>query len=231
MMIIDNKKLPQIWFNNKNMEPIMKKIYKNKELKKISFDNKKNNKLLCEYNEKLKDEENKNKKKINIYEYNFGFDKNLIFSLKSEKRKKLYLKELNNKNKSNSLIKSQRNIKIRKNNLIKNLSCIDLKNNNNKKIKISNSLNKLINLSDNKIYKRRIIQSYNTKNNDKINCNERRKNNIIGLNNYNNYSYSISKETLDNNTDRNKIINNNIKKRIFDSFLIKEQKSLNYILE
>ena len=198
MMIIENKKLPQIWSNNKNIKTIINKLYQNKELKKLSCDNKKNNKLLEEYNEKLKIEENKNRKKINIYEYNFGYDRNLVSHLNFQRKKMLYLNKINNKNertisdKNNGKIK----FKINKNKLIKNVSFDNLINNKiknrlNKKLKISNSSGKLLVLSDKNKLGKKIIQSYNCKknSNDNVICN---KSNKIYLNDTRNNNLSLN---------------------------------------
>ena len=201
MMIIENKKLPQIWSSNKNIKTIINKVYQNEELKKLSCDNKKNNKLLQEYNEKLKIEENKNKKKINIYEYNFGFDRNLVSHLISQRQQK-YLNKKNIKTERNSLDKNNDKdkdkikIKINKIKLTKNLSCADLINNKikkkfNKKLKISNSSGKLMALQDKNRCGKKLIQSYICKKdcNDNLNCN---KNNSIYLNKERNNNKSLN---------------------------------------
>jgi len=183
MMIIGNKKLPQIWSSNKNIKTIINKVYQNKEIKKLSCDNVKNNKLLKEYNEKLKKEENKNKKKINIYEYNFGYDRNLVSHLYSQRQRKLYLNKKNSKTERNTLDKNNDKIKfkINKYKLIKNLSCVDLindeikiKNKFNKKLKISNSSGKLMVFPDKNKSEKKLIQSYNYKRNcnDNLNYNK-----------------------------------------------------------
>lgn len=198
MMIIENKKLPQIWSNNKNIKTIINKVYQNKEIKKLSCDNKKNNKLLKEYNEKLKIEENKNRKKINIYEYNFGYDMSLVSYLNSQRQRKLYLNKKNNKTERNTLDKINDKIKfkINKNKLTKNLSYINLINNKikkrfNKKLKISNSSGKLMVLPDKNKYGKKLIQSYNCKKNynDSLNCN---KSNKIDLDNKGNNNISLN---------------------------------------
>ena len=198
MMIIENKKLPQIWSNNKNIKTIINKVYQNKEIKKLSCDNKKNNKLLKEYNEKLKIEENKNRKKINIYEYNFGYDMSLVSYLNSQRKRKLYLNKKNNKTERNTLDKINDKIKfkINKNKLTKNLSYINLINNKikkrfNKKLKISNSSGKLMVLPDKNKYGKKLIQSYNCKKNynDSLNFNKSYK---IDLDNKGNNNISLN---------------------------------------
>ena len=198
MMIIENKKLPQIWSSNKNIKTIINKVYQNKEIKKLSCDNKKNNKLLKEYNERLKIEENKNRKKINIYEYNFGYDMSLVSYLNSQRQRKLYLNKKNNKTERNTLDKINDKIKfkINKNKLTKNLSYINLINNKikkrfNKKLKISNSSGKLMVLPDKNKYGKKLIQSYNCKKNynDSLNCN---KSNKIDLDNKGNNNISLN---------------------------------------
>ena len=198
MMIIENKKLPQIWSSNKNIKTIINKVYQNKEIKKLSCDNKKNNKLLKEYNEKLKIEENKNRKKINIYEYNFGYDMSLVSYLNSQRQRKLYLNKKNNKTERNTLDKINDKIKfkINKNKLTKNLSYINLINNKinkrfNKKLKISNSSGKLMVLPDKNKYGKKLIQSYNCKKNcnDSLNFN---KSNKIDLDNKGNNNISLN---------------------------------------
>ena len=198
MMIIENKKLPQIWSSNKNIKTIINKVCQNKELKKLSCDNKKNNKLLKEYNEKLKIEENKNKKKVNIFEYNFGFDRNLVSHLISQRQQKL--NKINIKTERNTLDKNNDKdkikFKINKIKLTKNLSCADLINNKikkrfNKKLKISNSSGKLMLSQDKNRCGIKIIQSYSCKRdcNDNLNCN---KNNSIFLNKERNNNKSLN---------------------------------------
>jgi len=198
MMIIENKKFPRIWSSNKNIKAIINKVYQNKEIKKLSCDNKKNNKLLKEYNEKLKIEENKNRKKINIYEYNFGFDRNLVSHLNSQRQRKLYLNKINSKTERNTLDKINDKIKFKINNnkLTKNLSYIDLINNKikkrfNKKLKISNSSGKIMVFPDKNKSGKKLIQSYNYKKNcnDNLICN---KINKIDLNNKVNNNISLN---------------------------------------
>ena len=213
-MIFDNKKIPDIWSNNKSTTSIMNKIFKNKEFKKLSHDNNKNNQLLYEYNKKLKIDEKKKPNKINLYEYNFGYDKTLVSFLKWQRteRTKMHLKN--------------------KKNLLKNLSSVELKENKikynfNKKLKISCSENKFNLLSDirnnSKKNNNTIIKSYKNKiNNNNIykGINILMNMKTINNNNYtNDYNSMDDKKKFENNTiKKNKINNNNkIKIRIINS--------------
>ena len=198
MMIFDNKKIPEIWSNNKSTTSIMNKIFKNKEFKKLSYDNNKNNELLYEYNKKLKNDKNKKPNKINIYEYNFGYDKTLVSFLKWQKteRTKMHLKN--------------------KKNLLKNLSSVELKKNKikynfNKKLKISISENKFNLISDIRNNSKRnnntIVKSYKNKINNKNIYKGR--NILMNMKAINTNNYTHDYNSMD---DKKKFENNIIKK-------------------
>ena len=196
MMIFENKKIPEIWSNQKNIKSIMNKIFQDKQLKKISSDNTKNNQLLYEYNKKLKNENDKNREqnKMNIYEYNFGYDKTLVSFLKWQKTERIRLHS-----------------KINKNKLFKSLSTVELNNNKNnkmkynfkKRLKISISENKINVLSDNinnMKYNNNIIKSYKEKIDDKISYNKNNYFNNIKTINNNYYIHNMTNEKNKSNT-------------------------------